>query len=176
MTLLLSKLLPAGPEGAFTPGENPGDVSQDAYDKLNEVYKKCQAFIDGGGTSDDEANALCDELQAAYDNCKNVTVMVEAGKYYFITGNKGRSNTTGKGTIYSDGSNWKWDYAASPVTDLKYAVMLEKGSTDSTFYIKSPINDTYMEAINGNSNTIKAVAKGKAADYIIGHSSGSISI
>ena len=173
LSLLLGKLLPAGPEGAFTPGENPGDVSQDAYNKLDEVFKKCQAFIDGGGTSDDEANALCDELQAAYDNCKNAIVMVEAGKYYFITGNKGRSNTTGRGTIYSDGSNWKWDYAASPVTDLKYAVMLEKGSTDSTFYIKSPINDTYMEAINGNSNTIKAVAKGKAADYIIGHSSGS---
>lgn len=173
LSLLLGKLLPAGPEGAFTPGENPGDVSQDAYNKLDEVFKKCQAFIDGGGTSDDEANALCDELQAAYDNCKNAIVMVEAGKYYFITGNKGRSNTTGRGTIYSDGSNWKWDYAASPVTDLKYAVMLEKGSTDSTFYIKSPINDTYMEAINGSSNTIKAVAKGKAADYIIGHSSGS---
>ena len=173
LSLLLQKLLPAGPEGAFTPGENPGDVSQDAYDKLDEVFKKCQAFIDGGGTSESEANELCDELQAAYDNCRTSIVMVEAGKYYFITGNKGRTNTTGKATIYSDGSNWMWDYVASPVTDLKYAVVLEKGSTDSTFYIKSPINNTYMEAINGNSNTIKAVAKGSAADYIINHSSGS---
>lgn len=173
LSLLLQKLLPAGPEGAFTAGENPGDVSTDAYNALTEVYAKCQDYIDLGTGTEEEANALCDELQKAYDNCKNAIVMVEAGKYYFITGNKGRSNTNGKGTIYSDGSSWKWDYAASPVSDLKYAVMLEKGSTDSTFYIKSPINDTYMEAINGNSTTIKAVQKNSAADYIIGHSSGS---
>ena len=173
LSLLLQKLLPEGPEGAFTAGENPGDVSMEAYNALKDVYAKCQSYIDSGTGTEEEANALCDELQKAYDNCKNAIVMVEAGKYYFITGNKGRSNTTGKGTIYSDGSNWKWDYVASPVTDLKYAVMLEKGSTDSTFYIKSPINNTYMEAINGNSNTIKAVQKNSAADYIIGHSSGS---
>ena len=173
LTLLLQNLLPSGPEGAFAAGENPGDVDQTAYDELVAVFKECEDFVNSPDANDEGANTLCEKLQAAYDKCRTSIVMVEAGKYYFITGNKGRSNTTGKGTLYSDGSNWKWDYAASPVTDLKYAVMLEKGSTDSTFYIKSPINETYMEAINGNSNTIKAVAKGKAADYLIGHSSGS---
>ena len=173
LNLLLGKLLPAGPEGAFTAGVNPGDVNQDAYDALVSVYNECNALMDKVDPTTEEANALCDKLQAAYNTCKNSVVMVEAGKYYFITGNKGRANGTSKGTIYSDGTNWKWDYAASPVTDLKYAVVLEKGSTDSTFYIKSPINGTYMEAINGNSVTIKAVQKNSAADYIIGHSSGS---
>lgn len=173
LNLLLGKLLPAGPEGAFTAGVNPGDVNQDAYDALVSVYNECNALMDKVDPSTEEANALCDKLQAAYNTCKNSVVGVEAGKYYFITGNKGRANGTSKATIYSDGTNWKWDYAASPVTDLKYAVVLEKGSTDSTFYIKSPINGTYMEAINGSSNTIKAVQKNSAADYIIGHSSGS---
>lgn len=45
LTLLLSKLLPAGPEGTFTPGENPGDVSQDAYNKLDEVYKNARISL-----------------------------------------------------------------------------------------------------------------------------------
>ena len=172
LTLLLGKLLPNGPENAFSPGVNPGDVDQEAYDELLAVFEKCEKFATEGGT-EDEANQLCDELQSAYNKCVSSIVMVEAGKYYFITGNKGRSNTTGRATIYSDGTSWKWDYVASPVQDVKYAVMLERGSTDSTFYIKSPINDTYMEAINGNSNTIKAVAKGSAADYFIVHNSGS---
>ena len=173
LTLLLQSLLPSGPEAAFSAGVNPGDVSQDAYDELVAVFQECETFMNAGTGTEEEANALCDELQAAYNKCKSSIVMVEAGKYYFITGNKGRSNTTGRGTIYSDGTSWKWDYVASPVQDVKYAVMLERGSTDSTFYIKSPISDTYMEAINGNSNTIKAVAKGSAADYFIVHNGGS---
>lgn len=173
LSLLLQKLLPEGPEGAFTAGVNPGDCTQEAFDALKDVYAKCQAYIDSGTGTEEEADALSTELQTAYDNCRSAIVGVEAGKYYFITGNQGRSNATGKGTLYSNGSEWKWDYVASPVSELKYAVMLEKGSTDSTFYVKSPINDTYMEAINGNSVTIKAVQKNAAADYIIGHSSGS---
>ena len=171
LSLLLGKLLPNGPENAFTPGVDPGQVDQTAYDELQAVFKKCEDFATNGGT-EEYANQLCDELQAAYDKCQASMVTVEVGKYYFITGNKGRYNTTGSATIYCDGTSWKWDYVAEPVSDVKYAVVLEKGSKEGTYYIKSPITESYMEAINGNSNTIKSVAKGSAADYLIQHSSG----
>ena len=169
----LSKLLPGGPEEAFSAGVNPGDVEVSAYEKLVDVYNRVAEGIGGGLLTDDEADALCDEMLEAYQACQTTLVMPEAGKYYILTGNKGRANGSNKATVYCEpGGEWHWKYAAQPVTDLSCAIQLRAGSTDGTFHIYDPFSDRYMGAINGNSNTLLSVDSVSAADYIIGHSGG----
>ena len=54
----LSKLLPGGPEEAFSAGVNPGDVEVSAYEKLVDVYNRVAEGIGGGLLTEDEADAF----------------------------------------------------------------------------------------------------------------------
>ena len=171
---ILQQLLPQGPEGAFTAGTNPGNVEVSAYNALTDVYARVLEYMEVP-TTDEEAEQLAAEIRAAYENCRNSLILPEMGKYYFVT-NRARNNASGRGTIYcNNGSEWNWEYVTDEGREenfSKYAVQLVAGETEGMFLVKSPLYNKYMEAINGNSNTIMAVDSIEAAEYEIGHNSG----
>ena len=168
----VTTLLANGPEGSFTPGETYGSVPQEAYDELVNVFNRVIQFIEAGTGTEDEADALCDELLEAYETCATTVVMPETGKYYYITGNEGRTSGSDKATMYGTASGWLWDYQPQPVTDLNHAIKLLPGSTEGTYRLYSPYYEKYMGAINGNSNMLLMVDSTEAADYILGHTGG----
>ena len=168
----VTTLLANGPEGSFTPGETYGSVPQETYDELVNVFDRVIQFIEAGTGTEDEADALCDELLEAYEACATTVVMPETGKYYYITGNEGRTSGSDKATMYGTASGWLWNFQPQPVTDLNYAIKLLPGSTEGTYRLYSPYYEKYMGAINGNSNKLLMVDSTEAADYILGHTGG----
>ena len=171
---VLMSLLPEGVENAFTAGTDPGNTDVEAYAELEKVFNQVTDLLSDENATDAQADELADALVAAYNKCDSSVVMPEAGKYYFLTGNKGRANASGSATAYCNGSGWYWEYQTQPITEQKYVIQLEAGETPGTFLVRSPLYDAYMGAIDGNSKVINAVDKAAAAEYLIARVSGSL--
>ena len=155
----LSVLFPNGFDSSVYPvGTNPGEFSQEAYNKVAELYYQCEELLgQPGNPTVAECEALAAELKVAKEALLASAVPVTPG-YYWILGGL----NSGKG-VYgnTEGIYWNGDFSVVKEPDLAKAPYIweVKEAADGKFYICNYSTGLYAGTHKSNSQLIPAIAE-----------------
>lgn len=151
----------------YPAGTTPGYYKSDVVAKASAIVDKANDLITNSTeVGDEEANAICKDLKAAYDELQTALIPLSAG-YYFIHNDAGRylSTNTTKGVefVWTTASDYK---ASAPLTadDVKQIWYITPGDTTTHFnvqnlYSKSFINGATDPAVTGDGRPCYVLAK-----------------
>lgn len=160
----IGQYFPSEPTETFPVGKDPGQYDEAVVTAAVEAYNRAMDVLNGViEITDEEADALCKELKAAYDNIVTVGKNPING-YYFIQNGNNRVYTSS----VVDDTEWLWAHQASAYTipetltpsDLKNIWKITPTDVENQYYAQNVITKSYITGLR------KANSSGQDAYYM----------
>lgn len=169
---IFNQYFPTGNNEEFIAGTEPGNIPQDKFDALQEVFERAQQLINETSTDVEACNNACVEIEKAYKEAKESIIPFKEGYYFFV-------NHAGEATGMFEASDevhfnkGTWTRPEHPTAgDMAYIWKLVPASeTPNQFYIQNYLTNNYVGFINAYGRVIPTTAE-KQQVYTISNFSG----
>nr|WP_311490756.1 discoidin domain-containing protein [uncultured Alloprevotella sp.] len=162
LSAVFNQYFPSGTNDEFVAGSEPGNIPQDKFDALQEVFERAQKLINESSTNVEACNKACVDIEKAY-KAAHASIIPFTEGYYFIVNNGGDAAGMFETNNEMHFNKASWTRPEHPTAnDMAYIwKLVPANSTPNNFYLQNYLTGNYTGFINAFSTVIPTVTEKK---------------
>lgn len=158
LTALFNSIFPSGNNDEFEVGDEPGQLPQALFDKLQEAFENAQQLINESSNNTEACEAAAEAIQKTYDAAKAGILPWTEG-YYFVVNHVGTNAAMYEKSNGAHFNKGEWEMPeVLTQDDLGYVWFFESAGEGeehtNQFYLRNYVSGNYVGFVNSTSSVI----------------------